>query len=64
MDQYKNWILLGHRVESTAVAYHLLIVYDSLEAEAAEFVILYLESLCGSHGTRYDWGRYAIFFVW
>jgi hypothetical protein len=40
MDQYKNWILLGHRVESTAVAYHLLIVYDSLEAEAAEFVIL------------------------
>jgi hypothetical protein len=64
MDQHENWILLGRRVESTTIAYNLLIVYDSLEAEAAEFVLLYLESLCGSHGTRYDLGRYMNFLEW
>lgn len=49
MDQDQDWILLGYRIETTAVADNLFTVAYDFEAETAELVILDTEGLCGSH---------------
>jgi hypothetical protein len=49
VDQDNNRVLLGYSLETSTVAYNLLIVCDSLKTEVVELVILDIERFCGSH---------------
>jgi hypothetical protein len=59
MNQYEDRVLLRHSVETPTVAYDLLTICNGLEAEVTEFVILYVESFCGSHDVRFGHNRCA-----
>jgi hypothetical protein len=50
MNQYEDWVILRGRFETANIAHDVLLIHDSLEAEATELVILNLERFCGGHG--------------
>lgn len=54
MNQDEDWILLGHSIKTSTVAYNLLTVCDVLETEGVELVILDIKRFCGSHDVECD----------
>jgi hypothetical protein len=49
MNQYEDWVILSDRFKTANIAHDVLLVHNSLEAEATELVILNLERVCGGH---------------